>query len=802
MGVILKVLHRSEKLKKAPFRNLFLDMEENIHIHYRDLRIELSRGEFEDIVNTFTKQSAELMKAIKDSNYQDGVLPNANHEELRIWTDSRLENDVVYHPHRISLEECTDGFHLHLRNYKLLLERDDFHVLVQAFKDLDLDAPHASTMDEIVELLDANDLHYHVEESNDGAFRLTVASYHEPKIRPILVGIGMDRTASGRTQTFTKDALKIVVDYSRDRADFKEHFVDAPRTVTPLTTVLAARDKAPDPNWLNAMKARVLDTFTLVANADGPLTMNLDFNAWLYDGLYDKVIFPFDPAPEKTDIKRAYRDWSKFLSSVDMYFVKPSKVPFNGAKQKALYDSVLKAVNRTAAAVPAISKIWIMGSALNGTMGFYKSPFIHSEWAKLASDVDLLIEMDDSKTFTPPEDWTYINVSSTNGCAIFHIGELPFSDVFGHRKEYPNLKYFDHLIDAYVYFPAKGNKEKKDAFLEKFKARPVFDRADEINLRTALESAFGSTIERLQKLDVATENDLYEVSIGGRNNILKVYRVSGNYSSTQLAAHTAYECQLVGAIKEFGGAVAAIRKTTDGHAVFEINGSPAVLFEKLDGEELTPPHYPVAEAAQALAHYHVLQIDNDVKLDTDFTFDPTVDIWHVEFERFAGESEGDEKLVVAFDALRQVHTGLKETYGRISGQPEVRQVHNHGDVQPRNFIMMDGTPWLFDFQNAFHGPRIFDLVEGAIEFSWGLKDPKDNDFQRYDEFVAAYIDATVLSDAERDSLNDALKVIGTIKFIKEVRMIKGDAGKNNLRRRRALDLADFMRRRLTLETTA
>jgi len=50
-------------------------MEENIHIHYRDLRIELSRGEFEDICDAFRKQSQELQTIINEKNYQDGKLP-------------------------------------------------------------------------------------------------------------------------------------------------------------------------------------------------------------------------------------------------------------------------------------------------------------------------------------------------------------------------------------------------------------------------------------------------------------------------------------------------------------------------------------------------------------------------------------------------------------------------------------------------------------------------------------------------------------------------------------------------------
>ncbi len=797
MGVILKVLHRSEKLKKAPHRNLFLDMEENIHIHYRDLRIELSRNEFEDIVNTFTKQSAELMQAIRDSNYQDGVLPNANHEALRIWTDSRLANDVVYHPHRISLEECTDGYHLHLRNYKFLLDSDDFRVLAEAFRTLDLDGPYAATFDEVLELLDANDLHYNVGEaegeSGGDARRITVAHYHEPKIRPILTGIGMERKSSGGAQTYSKDSLTIVVEISRDRADFQDQFDGARRTYSALTEVLTRRKDGLDRNWLNAVKAKVLDTFSMLRKSEGPLTVNLDYRVWLYDELYDNVVFPFEPTPKLTDPKRAYRDWSDFLKSLDMYFVKPSKVLFKEPKQRELYETVLERVDATAAAVPAISKIWLMGSAMNGAMGFYKSPFIHSEWAKLGSDIDLLIEIDESETFEPPEDWHYINVSSSNGCAIYHIGEIPFSDVLGHRKEFPNIEYFNHLIDAYVYFPATGNREAKDAFLAKFKARLLFDRDHEKRLAETLERHFDGPVEGLQRLDVATENEIYEIRTSETARILKIYRVSGNYNSSRLADHTEYEGRLVSALGRLGADVATAQPTKASKVVFDIEGAPAILFEKVDGDEPTPPDYRVEDCAAALARYHALQMDHDLALETAFSFDHTVDIWQAEFERFAGESKNDEDLTAAFDELRETHAGLNATFRHIADFEGLPRLHNHGDVQPRNVIFVDDTPKLIDFQNAFFGPRLLDIVEGGIEFSWGIKNPDDNDFARYGRFVEAYQQTSALSADEHACLADALKVVGTIKFIKEVRMIKGSTNTNNLRRRRALDLAAFMR---------
>jgi hypothetical protein len=187
MGVITKLLYRGECLQPAPHRNLFLDMEENIHIHYRDMRIELSRVEFEEIVNTFSKQSKELLAIIHDKNYEDGQLPNSNQEDTRIWTESRLNHPVKYHPKRLSIEECTDGYHIHIRNYKLLLNKDDFKHFYQAISSINIDAPPASTIAEIVQLFDVNDMDFVVSDIHEAeaTCHIKVANYHVLKVRTI-----------------------------------------------------------------------------------------------------------------------------------------------------------------------------------------------------------------------------------------------------------------------------------------------------------------------------------------------------------------------------------------------------------------------------------------------------------------------------------------------------------------------------------------------------------------------------------------------------------------------------------------
>ena len=793
MGVILKVLHRCEKMGKQRFRNLFLDMEENIHIHYRDLRIELSRKEFEDIVNTFAKQSKELMDIITSKNYQDGVLPNANHDDVRIWTESRLENEVVYHPKRLSIEECTDGYHIHFRNYKLLLDRDDFTVFTNAFKNLEIDGDYTDTAEGVAELFEANHMHYKVLKSEDKYGKFLVAGYHEVKARSVLKGIGLTRTGIGTSRRYEKGDLVIDIEITRRRSDFADQYDGVTRPMTSVTEALLSRKDDMDPDWLNGLKARILDTFeSLEKNPEHVDHVNLDYRTWVYDELYEEVVFPFRAGGRKQKTNFAYRDWMDFLKEHNLYFVKPTKTPLTPGSQKKLRAIVNKRLMEQAAKVPEISKIHIMGSINRRSMGIYKQPFIHSRWAKIASDVDILIELADGTTdFKAPEAWNYVNHSTTNDCDIYHIGQIPATDLLGHKSTYPNIKFFDHLLDAYVFIPGVSDPEQKDAFLKKFAAVTLFDRAQNEVMIEDLKGKIEGEPANLHRMDVATENEIYGLDVDDVPAILKVYRVSGNYSSDRLHDHAVYEVQVTNGLVERGVPIAKVLPTKSFDSVFEFDSAPALLFERLIGDEIVFPPYPTVECAKALAVLHAAQLDNPIKTKNKFSFDHTFKMWHVEFERFRGETKADTELATCFDKLAPIHADMENIYGELNKR-KLPKLHNHGDVQPRNIIMRNGTPVWFDLQNAFYGSRLYDIVDGAIEFSWGFKRPEDTDFARFDEFVNAYKEAADLSAAEETSFDDVLRIYGLIEFIKEVRMIKGDTNINNLRRRRAVDLANFM----------
>jgi len=481
MGVITKMLYRGEDLELAPFRNLFLDMEENIHIHYRDLRIELSRAEFEEICRTFSIQSKELLAIIRQKNYQDGKLPNSNQEDTRIWTESRLNHPVKYHPQRISIEECTDGYHVHLRNYKFLLSQADFNVFYHCIKNMDLTAPYASSRKDILQLFADNDMDFVVnkEDENTNTAYVFAANYHISKIRTICEKIGMTREIEDNKYIFKKADTTIVVSSMANDTLFSLQKMRSTANVLPLVAFLLQSNNN-DKDALNHIKCQALDLFCYysqcLTNKDKLPDVDLNYQNWNFDQQEQSIIFPFKLATATNDDKyfnSSMQAWNSFQKEHELFFVKPTKIKFDTILQEKTREKIFAQIRNTIAKVPGVAKIYLMGSVVRKEMGLYKSPFVHSGWAKLGSDVDILIEMHD-KNITVPESWEFVNVSHSNSCDIYHLDEEKLNDEYGYQAEFPHITFFHHLIDAYVYFPGKGDFSKKEAFLKKFSAKLFF----------------------------------------------------------------------------------------------------------------------------------------------------------------------------------------------------------------------------------------------------------------------------------------------------------------------------------------
>ncbi|NGZ29606.1 MAG: hypothetical protein G8345_22290, partial [Magnetococcales bacterium] len=283
MGVIKKIFYRGTILDKPSFRNFFLDMEENIHIHYRDLRIELSRGEFEDICSIFRKQSSELQAIIDEKNYQDGKLANANQEDVRIWTESRLNYELKYHPQRLSIEACSDGYHLHFRNIKLLMNDNEFRQLVKIFSEIDVDSPVAENYEEVLSLIELNDVDFVLDSGNvpGQLLALAVAKYHLPKVRDIFGQIGFTSDPQPGAVHYNGASLKVVVREDKGKTPMDYKRLRGLEKTERLIPYLTRKGEAIDPNELNNIKCQVLDMLAAMEK-EQPTFVMADLYSWLY----------------------------------------------------------------------------------------------------------------------------------------------------------------------------------------------------------------------------------------------------------------------------------------------------------------------------------------------------------------------------------------------------------------------------------------------------------------------------------------------------------------------------------------
>ncbi len=808
MGVIKKILYRADVLGKPRHRNFFLDMEENIHIHYRDLRIELSRGEFEDIVGAFGRQSAELLAIIEEKQYQDGRLPNANQEDVRIWTESRLRHEVKYHPQRFSLEECGDGYHFHYRNYKLLIDPDDFRRIARLFATLDIDGPYASTHEEVRNLLEANEVDFVLAAGNvpGEVLSICVARYHMPKVRDIFNYIGFSaEDGEGSEKRYRGEHLLVLArpDSRRSALDYRR--LRGRNSVLRLADHLSALGTGIDVEELNELKCQVLD-FYFAVKAGKVTNVDTDPEAWLYSPPNRQVIFPYRAGAESgpTVAEPLYRAWANLINGIGLGFVKPGKNTFPKAVQDALRQKVDAALRREVAAYAAVDRIHLMGSALRGDMGRYHVPFIHGRLAKLGSDIDILVDINPAREGDLPAHWRLHLEKSSNHCAVYHVGRIPLAEPGGDwAQRFPSVDFIPHLVDAYVRLPSRGHDEEIDAFLRKFGARCVYDRAsegpvyrgdEEAYIAAALAEHYGFERPSVERVPASTENAVFRVHADA-DYILKLFKVSGNYARDRVAEHTAYEEHLVNELRARGVPTAGIIPArTSGQVV--IDGHPALLFERIPGRVEQRPPYPVAAAAAALAEIHRTQIKTPLESGTAFSFDDACMIWLPAFEQQCVRTDLEPDIAAAMAALLPLARRCFPGENRARWFARSPLVHNHGDVTPKNFILgSGGEARFFDFNNAFHGPRMADVIDGAFQFSLAEKYIQLADFCRFDEFIAGYEVVSPLTPDEREDLADWMLLVGILLFAKEVRVVI-ERPDLKLRRQRALAIAGFLQERL------
>ncbi|HDQ41721.1 MAG TPA: hypothetical protein ENN39_11940 [Desulfonatronum sp.] len=803
MGVIKRLLFSGDLLNTPQHRNMFLDMEENIHIHFRDLRLELSCGEFEDIVAVFAQQSRELLALIREKGYQDGMLPNANQEDARIWTQSRLKHDVKYNPRKFSLEDCGDGYHLHYRNYKILIDPEEFRALVRAFKGIDLDTPYASAYHEVEDLLRANEIDFTLSAGNQPGevLAISVAKHHLAKVRDIFGYIGFAKEIRDQKVHYIGPRLTVVVtaDAQSTARDYKR--IKGLSRTERLADFLSRNSAVIDPEELNLIKCQVLDLHSALVSGKS-LHVEIDPRFWLYARAGRQVVFPYKVTPHggKQAAAILYKAWSTFLAGLALTFVKPAKDPFALAEQQALRQKVDDFLAREIASCIAVDRIHLMGSAKRGDMGRYQIPFVHGRLAKLGSDVDILVEINPAHEQDLPGHWHLFSAQSSRGCPVYHMGQIPLADDWSEwQARYPHIQFTEHLVDAYVFLPSRGNHQDRDAFLKKFGAQCVYDRSrdgityrgeDEQRIAGIITEQYGFSDVIVEKMIVSTENALYRIFADNQCLILKLFKVSGNYNRSRVGEHAAYEKKLVSQLRQRGIPTAGVLASQDEHVV--VNGFPALLFERIPGTAQQRPEYPLETIGPALARIHGVQMEHPLTLEATFTFDDICMIWLPQFSIYLKNTLPGREIAEAFKALIPLVNRYNPGEYRARMYANSPCVHNHGDVTPKNLIISEqGQVFFFDFNNAYFGPRMADIIDGAFEFSLAEKYIHLADFSRFDGFLAAYDAQSPLTPAEREDLEKWIQLMGCIKFTKEIRVLL-ERPQEKLRRRRALAIAEYV----------
>jgi Ser/Thr protein kinase RdoA (MazF antagonist) len=428
--------------------------------------------------------------------------------------------------------------------------------------------------------------------------------------------------------------------------------------------------------------------------------------------------------------------------------------------------------------------------------------------------VDILVEINPAREADIPSHWNLIKQDeASNHCAIYHIKQIPIAGGIGEWvKLYPHLPLIQHLIDAYVFFPSRGHQGENDAFLQKFSAELFYDRArDGIVSRGGEEERIAKRISELHAfpqvivekmnvaaMNVATENALYNVFVGEHDYVLKLFKVSGNYKRDRVAEHTAYEEKLITQLKERGVLTAGIIPVSHG-AVATIEGYPALLFERIHGVAQLKPEYPLDKMCAALAKIHQVQIDRPLDLVKDFSFENICSIWLPLFQVYLNDSTHDAEIAEALAKFAPLHECCNSAKHRDVLYTSSPSVHNHGDVTPKNIITdKHGEAIFFDFNNAYFGPRIADVLDGAFEFSLAEQYIHLADFARFDAFVSQYSASNPLAAKETKKLPQWIELVGLIKFTREVRALLEHPA-DELRRKRALAIAEFVLSHMKLE---
>ena len=763
MGITTYLFHKSDGLGKQGFNMFFLDMGENIHFHYRDLRIELSVGEFQELAEQFLRCAREVQGEI-EAGYKDGVLANTNEAgTLKTFRDKekRLAHPVKYHERRLAVEETRDGYHLHLRNYKILLSKEAFGNFVKAIAPIAPLLEQGELVRDPVQLLAQNELHTRLvsrlatDEREEIVIEVDAA--YRNKAGQVLKAIGYTPggTTGGGTQYCKPGSRVNLVHPGHSSPEIPRPGEPAALT---LPVFLARHGGQLDAVSLNRLKLKILSLLKMAVQGKiAPFRLQ----DMLINGETQNPAVDFFGSAEGRfpDPLRELDDFSKLVGRHKLFFIKPEKEPFSRAEHDEVEDAFFQFVMDKLATHDCVRRIYLLGSAKNRRSGRYKVPFVHFDWAKINSDFDIHIELDPDYEGPLPEQWEKKFFWPRAGCDYYHFGDIGDGMSSDYAKQYPGVRFFDHLVEGYLFHPATGNKAAKDAWFRETKARCIFHR-DRVG--DWVGRNYGIEVLDTEKFAAASFNKVYHVHARPADFVLKVYE--SKYLTRKNREKTAYEIALLDFLKEAGLEIALPVKNREGRYISRKADELAVLFTFAPGRYVTAPGREESMlAGNLLARFHEAARDFRFEEAGEYSIKSHLRYWLEAWKEY--HDRGD---VVGTD----IPLDIAYYMTRLNGFDEY-QTHCHGDLSVINYLFHQGRCWLIDFQSIAYGPALIDLANGMVEFAARKKDFL---MENLDFFRQGYESVRPLTPAERDCLPDLLVIQTAVRQAKLLRLHYGGFG--------------------------
>ncbi len=137
--------------KELPSRELhnsrmFVDLSENIHIHFREIRLMFGVEEFFEFFSILKEGARDIKKYLrrnpdyKEQEVFDGILVGGGAKRQIIpLQKSPKPHESKYFPNRLQIElqeeKVIDAIHIHYRDYRLVMNIETFREFVNGMKE-------------------------------------------------------------------------------------------------------------------------------------------------------------------------------------------------------------------------------------------------------------------------------------------------------------------------------------------------------------------------------------------------------------------------------------------------------------------------------------------------------------------------------------------------------------------------------------------------------------------------------------------------------------------------------------------